>query len=94
MHEIGGNGKDYKGMFMDSSLVNLPPGCKVILPTAPKKVQSASLGSTLTSWFNIKTTYWPQDKEYLTAEDLKDKYDQAEMMESIKKITKYITEET
>jgi predicted esterase len=37
MHGIGDSGKDYKGMFMDDSLVNLPDGCKVILPTAKKR---------------------------------------------------------
>jgi predicted esterase len=75
LHGIGDSGKDFKGMFMEESLVNLPEGCKVILPTAPKRKQSAHGGSDLTSWFNIKSMSWPSDRDYLTNQDLDDKYD-------------------
>jgi hypothetical protein len=56
LHEAGGHGKEHVRLFTD--LLDLPPGCKVILPTAKERTIS-SIGVAVNTWYDIKTATWP-----------------------------------
>ena len=55
LHGMGDTASGFKDVFAHDSLVKLPEGCKVILPTASKKPVTVNGGTPMNSWFDIKS---------------------------------------
>ena len=53
LHELGASGEIFKDLFLEKRLV--PLGCKVVLPTAPKRRVNAMGGRMENSWFDIQS---------------------------------------
>ena len=71
IHEADGNVKDHTKLFTD--YLDLPDGCRVILPLAKKRVIT-SIAVDVNTWYDIKTATWPKHMP-VNDEVLKNKFD-------------------
>jgi hypothetical protein len=78
LHGLGGSGSDFIDLFMNENFVNLPDGCKIILPTAEHRPFTCAANEPLNSWFNTHTWFWPSFMD-ITQDLLEVKYDQTDL---------------
>ena len=73
MHGLGDSAMGFADIFLDDGnrFGVVPPGCNVILPTAPVRPVSLNNGYEMTSWFDI----YPMAKQVETMNDIYDRYD-------------------
>ena len=55
LHGLGDSAYGFADVFIDPNYNVVPPSCKVVLPTAPKRAVSLNMGMLMTSWYDIKT---------------------------------------
>ena len=53
LHGLGDSAQGFVDVFTDDRLIELPKGCKVILPTAPIRSVTLNGGMKMTSWYDI-----------------------------------------
>jgi predicted esterase len=74
LHGIGTDGQSFKNLFLDDRQMQLPYGCKVIIPTAPmRKVTSCE--RNMYAWYDYRTFDMPQDNK-ITPELLEKNFSQ------------------
>lgn len=61
LHGIGETAYDYVGKFLDE-FMELPPDCKIIIPTAPHRFVT-DIEKKTNSWFDIRSFHMPDPEE-------------------------------
>lgn len=75
LHGLGDSAHGFKELFTDGD-ISVPPGTKIILPTAPNRKVTLLDGKEEFSWFDIKSLAKPIDHEYKTKAYLDANFDQ------------------
>jgi phospholipase/carboxylesterase len=73
--------------------IEVPPGTKIILPTAPSRTVTLLDNKKEFSWFDIKSLAKPIDHDYETKEYLDATFDQQQLDCSVQKIIAIIRKE-
>jgi predicted esterase len=88
LHGLGDSATGFYDVFAEEGVV--PPTCRVVLPTAPKKPVSCNNGYVMNSWFDI---YSLNGKTPSNAEEIRKEYSQKDLNESADLVLAMIEEE-
>jgi predicted esterase len=77
LHGIGETAYSYVGKFLDE-FMELPPDCKIIIPTAPCRFVTDIEEKTY-SWFDIRSFHMPDEEDELDNEYFSRSFDQREL---------------
>jgi hypothetical protein len=83
LHDLGDTGQDYEEYFTDKQKIEVPAGCKVILPTAPNRQVTVKKDQTERCWFDIFSILPLHSTKPLTAEFIKATYNQEHILEAV-----------
>ena len=92
LHGLGDSAHGFKDLFQDGD-ISVPPGTKVIIPTAPEQSVKILDDKEEFSWFDIKSLAKPIDFEYKTAKFLEGNFDQTQLDKSVQYVIKIIKDE-
>ena len=88
LHGLGDSAMGFLDVFADQQLV--PPTCRVVLPTAPRKPVSCNNGYVMNSWFDIFNL---NGKTPDTMEEIWKEYNQQDLKDSAELLLKMVDEE-
>jgi len=88
LHGLGDSANGFYDVFAEEGVV--PPTCRVVLPTAPKKPVSCNNGYVMNSWFDI---YNLDGKTPSSVEEIRKEYSQNDLNESADLLLTMIEEE-